>query len=138
MTKVYQILTVLVFTLGIAQVNAQCNTDELIKKASSKLGDFTFLKSYKLNAGGEIENSYVFSKDTKYFLSLSDDKNEIPKIKVTLYDKNRKMLATNYNPKTKSYYAGLVYSCTATGIYYMDFSVEPESKCSVAVVGFKK
>ena len=130
----------MLFVNGIG--HAQCNTNTLVDECSGKLNDFTFLKSYKLteaDANGEVEFSYVFSKDTKYFLSFCDGSGGTPEIEVKLLDKNKKMIATNYLKKSGKYYPGIAYNCSATGIYYMSYKINnPSSKCSVSVIGFKK
>ena len=127
--------------LSGATAFGQCNTEPLIDKASAKLGDFTFLKSYKIdgNASNEVEHSYVFSKETMYFLAVHDGKDEVPQIEIVLLDSNRKPIATNYDKKTSKYFPGLAYKCSATGIFYMVFKINsPSSKCAVSVIGFKK
>lgn len=140
MGKKSLILLISGITLAFASVtaSAQCNPDPLVEKCSGKLGGFTFLKSYKLEGASDIEYSYVFSKDTQYMLSVCNSSEEVPKITVSLYDKDRKLLATNYNKKDDKYYPGLGYNCTATGIYYMTYSIQSGDKCGVSVVGFKK
>lgn len=123
--------------IGVAFANAQCNTDPLIQKCSGKLGDFTFLKVYKIDkpAGEQIEYSYVFSGNTSYMISLCDDKGSDTNIEVSLYDSNRKLVSTNkLNGKV---YPAITYNCKSTGIYYMTY-VLLDQGCGVSVLGFKK
>ena len=121
--------------------NAQCAPDVLAPACNSKLGIFTFIKNYKIDPAKAINNalefSYVFSKDTQYFISVCDGKNDSPKIEITLMDSNKKVLATNVEKGT--YYPGIAYKCTTTGIYYMVFNISAASeKCAVSALGFKK
>lgn len=123
--------------IGVAFANAQCNTDPLIQKCSGKLGDFTFLKVYKIDkpAGEQIEYSYVFSGNTSYMISLCDDKGSDTNIEVSLYDSNRKLVSTNkLNGKV---YPAITYNCKSTGIYYMTYVILDQG-CGVSVLGFKK
>ncbi|MFQ3574849.1 MAG: hypothetical protein SNJ77_00270 [Cytophagales bacterium] len=140
--KTKNLLITLVFSLiGISNSIAQCNTDPITEKMASKLGDFTFLKSYKVdgNKSGVVEYSYVFSKDTQYLLIYGDASDETAKVLVTLYDGARKELASNFDKKNNKFLPGIGYKCTATGIYYMTFSLkEADDKCGVSVLGFKK
>ncbi len=140
----YMISLILSWLLCFVSLDSpgQCNVDPLINQCSSKLGDFIFLKSYKIDGvanAGEIEYSYVLSKETTYFLALSDGKDDIPQITVTLLDGNRKPIASNFDKKTAKYFPGLAYKCGATGVFYMVYRVNsPSSKCAVSVIGFKK
>jgi hypothetical protein len=134
---------VIIFTiiLGLSISYGQCNTDPIAEKVAAKLGDFTFLKSYKIDGikNNVVEYSYVFSKDTQYLLIYGDATDETAKVLVTLYDGSRKELASNYDKKNNRYLPGIGYRCTATGIYYMTFSLkDSEEKCGVGVLGFKK
>jgi hypothetical protein len=132
---------VLVFSICISALsilaNAQCNTDPLIQKCTGKLGDFTFLKVYKIDkpAGEQVEYSYVFSGNTSYIISLCDDKGTDSNIEVSLYDSNRKLVSSNkLNGKI---YPAITYNCKSTGIYYMTYSMV-ESGCGISILGFKK
>lgn len=136
------LLTILFASCFVFDSEAQCNPDAFASACNTKLGDFTFIKNYKIEpsktgANGVAEFSYVFSKDTQYFISVCDGKNDSPKIEITLLDSNKKPLATNVDKGT--YYAGIAYKCTTTGIYYMSFNVSAASdKCAVSALGFKK
>ncbi len=116
----------------------QCNTDPMVQKCSGKLGDFTFLKVYKIDkikTGESVEFSYVFSGNTSYMLSLCDDKGTDMGVQVSLFDSNRKLVSTNkLNGKT---YPAITYNCKSTGIYYMTYSID-DVTCGVSVLGFKK
>jgi len=113
----------------------QCQTDECVAKITN---GYTFLKSYKIEkVGDEMEYSYVFSKDTNYMLVMCDGgtgKN----IVVTLFDSNRKEIATNFDKKNDKYYPAIAYPCKATGIYYLRFSFVDKPECCVSVLAFKK
>lgn len=117
--------------------HAQCNTDPMVQKCSGKLGDFTFLKVYKIDkpAGEQVEFSYVFSGNTSYLISLCDDKGSDAGVEVSLYDSNRKLVSTNkLNGKI---FPAITYNCKSTGIYYMTYSLA-DASCGVSVLGFKK
>ena len=69
--KILGLITVaVIFSIN---VNAQCNADALAQNCVPKLQDgFTFLKTFKVDGLGgaknKVEYSYVFSKDTQYFI----------------------------------------------------------------------
>jgi len=138
--KVLLINFILALLLAVG-ATAQCNSDALAPACNSKLGAFTFIKNYKIDPAKAVNNaqefSYVFSKDTQYFISVCDGKNDNPKMEITLMDSNKKVLASNVEKGT--YYPGIAYKCTTTGIYYMVFNVSAASeKCAVSALGFKK
>ena len=128
--------TIIIILAAHTFSSAQCNTDPLVQKCSGKLGDFTFLKVYKIEKGGEqVEFSYVFSGNTSYMLSVCDDKGSDNAIEVSLFDSNRKLVSTNkLNGKV---YPAITYNCKTTGIYYMTYN-NTDAGCGVSVLGFKK
>ncbi|MFN0048960.1 MAG: hypothetical protein ACKVOU_07550 [Cytophagales bacterium] len=138
MNKIIKVITLGISILVLNQFTfGQCNTDPLVQKCSGKLGDFTFLKVYKVDkpAGEQVEFSYVFSGNTSYIISLCDDKGTDTGLEVSLYDSNRKLVSTNkLNGKV---YPAITYNCKSTGIYYMTYALS-EASCGVSVLGFKK
>ncbi|HEY8400952.1 MAG TPA: hypothetical protein VIK89_06805 [Cytophagaceae bacterium] len=129
-------LTMAFLALGIATANAQCQSDECVSKLSE---GYIFLKSYSMEKSAtEVEYSYVFSKDTDYMLVTCNKDGHSNNVIVTLYDSNKKVIATNYDPKAEKYYTAIAYNCKATGIYYLKYSFKETSECCVSVLAFKK
>ena len=106
------------------------------------------MKAYKVSkadlkerAGKQVaEFSYVFSKSTTYKLTVCNGK-EDPNtmLVVKLYDRNRKLVATNYDRRTKKNYPSIGYECKATGVYYLSYSLEgSDGGCGVSILGFNK
>ena len=130
----------LVVTAGLA--NAQCAADAQADACISKLQDgFTFLKTFKVDGQGgaksKVEYSYVFSKDTQYFLNVCSEGTGTDGIVVTMYDSKRQMVSTNFN--NGKFYPGMVYPCNATGIYYITFTFQDsQNYCGGSVLGFKR
>ena len=130
----------LVFSVSIA--NAQCASEAHANTCISKLQDgFTFLKTFKVDGQGgakaKVEYSYVFSKDTQYFLNICNEGEATDGIVATMYDSKRQMVSTNFN--NGKFYPGLVYPCNATGIYYITFTFEgSQNNCGGSVLGFKR
>jgi hypothetical protein len=130
----------LIFSASFA--NAQCASEEQANDCISNLQNgFTFLKTFKVDgqsgAKEKVEYSYVFSKDTQYFLNVCNDGNATDGIVVTMYDSKRQMVSTNFN--NGKFYSGLVYPCNATGIYYITFTFqESQNHCGGSVLGFKR
>ncbi|MGF1635455.1 MAG: hypothetical protein ACFCUU_00170 [Cyclobacteriaceae bacterium] len=137
----YTSLLVLVL-VGSSQANAQCDGDGLAQACVSKMQDgFTYLKSFKVDGLGgsktKVEYSYVFSKDTQYFLNLCSSSDGTDGIVVTMYDSNRQMVSTNF--MNGKFYPGIVYPCNATGIYYITFTFQDsKTHCGGSVLGFKR
>ena len=134
------LLIALVFSTSFA--NAQCAADMQANTCISEMQDgFTFLKTFKVDGQGgardKVEYSYVFSKDTKYFLNICNDGAETDGIVVTMYDSQRQMVLSNFN--NGKFYTGMIYPCNATGIYYITFTFhESRNHCGGSVLGFKR
>ena len=108
---------------------------------SMRVLGFTFLKTFKVDgqagAKSKVEYSYVFSKDTQYFLNVCSEGTGTDGIVVTMYDSKRQMVSTNFN--NGKFYPGLVYPCNATGIYYITFTFQDsQNYCGGSVLGFKR
>lgn len=120
---------------------AQCD-DAFLDNCATKLNGNTFLKAYKINpseqkSGKPVEYSYVFSKDTYYYLSICSDAPENLMI-VNLFDKNKRIIATSFDKRTGKHYPALSYKCMATDVYYLSFEFENNSGCGVGVLGFQE
>jgi len=116
----------------------QCDDEDFLDNCSSLLDGYTFVKSFAHSGDGsgkKSENSYVFSKDHAYILTICDQGSS--KMILNLYDRNRKLIATN---KTGGKYFNKVgYNCTATGVYYIETFLDNNTKgCGVSILGFKK
>ena len=129
--------------LSGVSINAQvCGTDAFLDKCAPALRDYTFIKTFKVNVdkeGGEEQVSYVLSKGSTYRIVVCDQELKGNRMKVKLYDRNKKMIASNYLSSSRKYYPVLNYKCTATGVYYVESSFKPGKKgCGVIILGFTK
>lgn len=119
-----------------------CGTDAFLDKCAPSLGDFTFIKTFKVNINKEGEKkevSYVFSKGSTYRIVICDEEIKGREMKVKLFDRNKKLIASNYLSSSRKYYPVLNYTCTATGVYYVQSSFKPGKKgCGVLILGFTK
>ncbi len=140
MKKIWFILWVLVATASQSAFG-QCQTDEFLDNCASRLESFTFIKAFNtsMTKTGAEEFSYVFSKGSNYLIIVCDQNNAGERMIVSLYDRNRKLIASSYNPKTKTYYPDILYPCTATGVYYLEAKLEgAKGGCGVTILGFMK
>lgn len=138
----FSIFTVLILSgsLAFGQCEAEKYTDKLIEKLPD---GYAFLKSYKIDGENgnknKMEFPYIFSKDSNYMITMANKEAEIKGVVLTLYDSNRKPVATNMDPSSKKYYSGVSYKCASTGVYYLTFSFEStKDYCAAAVLGFKR
>ncbi len=129
MKKLPLILSVFAcWCLSVGTAKAQCDPENFIDKCNAKLAEgYTFLKSYSVEGAkatdSKVEYSYVFSKDTNYLLTLCGNGSDMPaNMVVTLYDSNRKKLASSYDKDNKRYLPAIGIRIAATGIYYLTFS----------------
>jgi len=139
--KVFRILLWFALASVAPVVSGQCQSDEFLDNCASKLESYTFIKAFnvELNKGASDEFSYVFSKGSSYLIIVCDQNVSGSKMIVNLYDRNHKLIASSYNSKTKTHYPDILYPCTATGVYYLDASIEGGNEgCGVTILGFMK
>jgi hypothetical protein len=144
MKKVFFII--LMFALYMAmngQTQAQCNTALFSQECVGKVMEgYTFLKSFNIDGQGgqkdKIEYSYVFSKNTEYFLNIcNENQNQGEEIVLTLYDSTRKKVSSN--SIEGKLYPSVIFSCKATGIYYISFTFEKTGNpCGGSVLAFRR
>ncbi len=119
-----------------------CGTDAFLDKCAPTLGDYTFIKTFMVDInkeGGRKEVSYVFSKGSTYRIVICDEEIKGNRMKVKLYDRNKKLISSNYLSSSRKYFKVLNYECTATGVYYVESSFKTGKKgCGVIILGFTK
>ncbi|MGZ3862962.1 MAG: hypothetical protein ACXVPN_11165 [Bacteroidia bacterium] len=118
-----------------------CGSDAFIDKCAPSLGDYTFIKTFNIQvdkADGKFEFSYVLSKGSNYRIVICDQNSEGNKMIVNFYDRNKKLIASNYLKNSKKFFPSLNYTCSATGVYYIEASFENgKSGCGANILGFK-
>ena len=123
--------------------HAQCESDEFLDNCSSSLGTNTFIKAFDVKIKPKkqdvVEYSYVFSKGSSYSIIVCDQNEKGKQMVVRLYDRSHKLIASSYNKKTKTHYPDLLYPCSATGVYYLEATLETQAAgCGVIILGFNK
>lgn len=139
MKKFNKIIVIAAFLLGINAVsNAQCSSDNVLNACGKKLqSGFTYLKTYDVDS--EAEYSYVFSKGNLYYIQSCADASLNPRMKISILDRTKHVIATNFDKDGKIKDAFLGYKCSATSIYYIKFEVDESSdkECGVGILGFQ-
>lgn len=119
-----------------------CNTDAFLEECAPALGGHTFIKTFNVStdkSGPLTKVSYVFSKGSNYKVVICDENIKGNRMKVKLFDRNKKMIATNYMSSSGKYYPALSYTCSATGVYYIEASFKKGKEgCGVVILGFTK
>ena len=127
---------------SVSAAHAQCSSDAFMDNCSNLLDDFTFIKSFEFsNPKGGVKNeySYVFSKGSSYRIVICDENIANNKMVISLYDRNHKLIASNYDKASKKIFPALTYPCSATGVYYIEYSFQGDnSKCGINILGFTK
>jgi hypothetical protein len=123
--------------------DGQCDTDIFLDKCATNLGSFNYIKSFSLNARPKkkaySEFSYVFSKGSSYMLIVCNENSDGGEMLINLFDREHKLIASTYDEKTKKHFPDLIYSCSATGVYYIKASYEGTKKgCGMFILGFNK
>jgi hypothetical protein len=105
---------------------------------------FTFLKSYTLDGQSgnkrKIEFSYIMSKGGKYMVQIASGHPQNKGTFVRIMDSNRREISGATSYQKGRYYPGIQYTCTATGIYYLEFNYNNEATafCAGAVLSLKR
>jgi hypothetical protein len=145
--KITKKLVSLLFTAGLVILTTasapgpECGSDEYLEKFAPALGDYTFIKAFNVEVdkpGDKSEFSYVFSKGSNYRIVIGDMNGDGNKMVVNLYDRNKKLIASNYLKSSKKFFPSLNYACSATGVYYVEaFFENSKSGCGINILGFK-
>ncbi|MGB3618507.1 MAG: hypothetical protein WBA12_10320 [Catalinimonas sp.] len=124
------------------RAQAQCDVNQFVDDCNGKLASgYTFLKSYSVDGSGgsKVEQSYVFSKDTNYLITLCGESGNADGMVVTLYDSQRKQLISSHDKKNDRYLPAIGIRINSTGIYYLTFTfADGGPSCGGSVVGFKR
>lgn len=132
------LLGVILATVDLSR--AQCNTDSFVNTCTHQLGPgFNFLKGYKVDGvknEGKVEYSYVFTAGTEYMVNLCLNGNTNDGVVVSLFDAGRGIVASS--KINNQYVTALQFSCSRSGIYYIQYTFEGESRCAGSALGFKR
>lgn len=130
------------FLCSFIAKSQSCGTDSFLDQCAPSLGDYTFIKTFMVDVkkeGEKKEVSYVFSKGSTYRIVICDEGVKGNEMKVTLSDRNKKTISSNYLSSSRKYFPVINYTCTATGVYYVESSFKPsKTGCGVIILGFSK
>lgn len=128
--------TVLLIGTGFTAGN-KCESEDFLDECSAVIRGFRFLKAHKISVAKpseEVEYKSVFSKGSTYILTACNGGGG--EMVVTLYDRNKKKIMSNY--VQGKHYPAITYNCAATGVYYLKYSFQDNGNCGVGLIGFKK
>ncbi|MFM7022195.1 MAG: hypothetical protein ACKOXB_04395 [Flavobacteriales bacterium] len=139
--KIAMICGMMVMVLAFTPQAVDCDDEAFLDECAAQIAGYKFLKANKISitgskSGQSVELSSVFSNGSIYTLTACGGGTNMI---VTLYDRNRKMIMSNYNKNTKKFYPSINYKCTATGVYYFKYEFEGGGAgCGVGIIGFKQ
>lgn len=121
----------------------QCETDMFLDQCASYLGTYNYIKSFNVSASSRKKASpeftYVFSKGSKYMLIVCDQYIEEGRMVVNLYDRDHNLIASTYDEANDKYYPHMIYTCSTTGVYYIQTSIQgSKGGCGMCILGFTK
>lgn len=139
MRNLYVLICLVLFSSGVV---AQCDWNISPESCKSELGmEFTYLKSRELKtyAKGKTKSfEAVFNKGDQYMFITCNNDPSASDFVLTVYDKNRAKLLSNYNFQTEKYYSKVIFTCKRTGKYVLEFQyVGGETGCGICSYGFK-
>lgn len=113
-----------------------CEDEDFLDECAEVIDGYKFLKANLITIDDEskIEYKSVFSKGSTYMLTACNIGEGA--LKVTLYDRNKKRVMSNFI--RSKYYPSVIYPCTATGVYYLKYEFTAGNGCGVGIIGFKK
>lgn len=131
-------LIMLLSYTGYSQCNVELYSQRSLKEVKA---GYMFVKSFRIDgkegSRRKIEYTCVFSKGVTYQVLISSADGEASGIVGTLYNPERKKLASNYFEG--KHYRMLQYNCNATGIYYLTFTFrDTPSFCGAAILSFQR
>ncbi len=142
--KIFQFIFLAIMFLPVYSFNLKpgCDPEVLLKNCASDLDDFVFIKSFPIESnktGDKTEYSYVLSRAINYRIVVCEQNDEGKKMIVNLFDRNKKLIASNYLKSSKKIFSIINYMCSATGVYYVEAYFDGEKKgCGLNILGFKK
>lgn len=128
----------------------ECSSREFLDETSSKLGNFRFLKAFKLEVqesrgdnkqGPSMTYRVVLSKNTTYKIitNSSGGKDEEPILVAKLIGPGGRTIASSYDRRKRKHYSVVGFNCKATGIYTIEYSFMGEGDgCGVSILGFRR
>lgn len=132
-----KLIIISILSLFSIKFYSQCSTGN----CPSKLGEFTYIKTVYVDQT-KIENkpnqlTYLFSKGSTYMILCCDQEIKGSRLIVNLYDKEKNLIASN--KQKRKVYPSIQYSCSATGMYYIEsYYEDSKDPCGVNVIGFIK
>jgi hypothetical protein len=139
---VLNVIFLIIYSVTSIQVNAQCNPETYSLNGIEKLKEgYIYLKSYNIDGNNgaidRIEYTAVFSKDTDYLLNICTESNDVDGIILSIYDSNRKQVASNI--VNNAIHSSINFDCRITGIYYLTFTFQNSRKqCGGCILAFRK
>jgi hypothetical protein len=134
-------ITLLLLMCSFSSSGPECGSDEYLEKFAPALGDYTFIKVFNVQvnkADAKSEFSYVFSKGSNYRIVIGDVNEEGNRMIVSLFDRNKKLIASNYLKSSRKFFPSINYACSATGVYYVEAAFENgKTGCGINILGFK-
>lgn len=141
--KVLTLVLLMGFSLIPMIICGQCDSEVFLDNCAPSLDTYTYIKKFpvfiKRKKSENIVFSYVFSKGSTYKLIVCDQGKKGGKMIINFYDRNRKLIASTYNKKSRQHNEILLFPCTATGVYYIEGQFEGSGGgCGVCILGFDK
>ena len=139
MNKVIKFLALAVIIPSLAFVSQEdCEDEDFLDECAEVIEGYKFLKANKISIesakSGPVEYKSVFSNGSTYMLTACNGGGG--SMKVTLYDRNKKKIMSNFIQN--KFFPAITYPCTATGVYYLEYEFTAGSGCGVGIIGFKK
>lgn len=136
------LLTFVILLFASFRAGPKADPDALLTKCAPSLEEFVFITTFKINSGKEGEKtnySYVLSRGTNYKIVICEQNENGNRMIVNFYDREKKLVASNYLKATKKFFPSISYNCQVTGVYYVEAYFEGEKKGSgLNILGFKK
>jgi len=140
--KKYLLLPTLLILFLFQNCFSQCDTDDFMDDCAEGLGNFKFVRSHKIGAkddkkasGPTIEYKILLSKGNIYEFLMCTDKSLGGDLVINLYDRNRKLILSNYNKQKRKIYPDVNYECSATGVYYISYEFQGGNGCGINIIG---
>lgn len=139
-TLVFSTLITL-FLLYSFKDSTTCNTSSFLAQAKANLEGATYLKSREIIVKSKkdiVKNNYyiTLNKGTEYVFAVCDGNLPHPRLIMSIFDRNSKLVQHNFNEKENFCFDKITFLCNTTNVYYLSFSfMDGDAGCAAAAIG---
>ncbi len=111
---------ILFFLALSASTPSRAQASFLLQSKNNITQEYRTLKGYSISE--QKKYAYMFSNFSVYRIRIENTAQETNQIQVLILDRNNKEVATNFDPKTKTFNHEFAFKFGKTDLYYVQFN----------------